>query len=209
MERGAYIVALHTQTFHPVHQRGTSKLAFCLFCQIDKISHMPGACRFLLSLVKEMLMGILAYQLMDIITGPMPASLFYDDQRLLYQGGGQLEHIHVTDGLRRLQCPATCEHGQLPQECLFRLAQQTPAPLHRTSYRLLARQDRPRVAGKQRKGLLQLLQDLLHLQDVHTRRGQLNGQRDAVHFAADIHHSLNIFLRQLKRRQDQRRAFGK
>ena len=76
--------------------------------------------------------------------------------------------------------------------------QQVPAPVDERLERLLARQGGPPAAGQQPEPVAQALEDLADGQDRHARRGQLDGQRDAVETLADLGHDRRIGGRQLE-----------
>src|SRR5262245_40882909 len=98
---------------------------------------MPVPNKLTVPRIDQLLVRVLAYDFMEAVTRLASLSLFHRNQRLIYQCAHQPQSIAIADCLRGLQRPATCEDGELPQEGLFWLAEQSPTPIHRSLQGLL------------------------------------------------------------------------
>jgi hypothetical protein len=94
-----------------------------------------------------------------------------------HQSGEQAEHIlrrdspPRADDLGGLQAPAAHEHREPSEDDLLRWREQLVAPVERGPHRLLATRRRPTAAHQQLECVVQPLEDLLHPERTHPRRG--------------------------------------
>ncbi len=70
------------------------------------------------------------------------------------------------------------------------------APVHGPAQRLLAFRKIPRAAGQQPQPALQSAQNCARRQDLHSRRRQLDGQRQTIQTRTNLHHCRRIVFPQ-------------
>jgi hypothetical protein len=115
-------------------------------------------------------------------------------QRLVDQPADAVQHVPlVLPGLcghlqRHLQAEAAAEDAQTSEHPLLRGAQQPMAPVECGAQGLLARRRQPAARGEQAQPVVQPVTQALQPQQRQPRRGQFDGQRDAVQPAADVEH---------------------
>ena len=90
------------------------------------------------------------------------------------------------DLLRRLQAEAADEDRQAPQEGLVAGREQVVAPLHRPLEGLVPGLTGAGPTGEEAEAVVEAGRDLLHAEGGGARRGQLDGEGDAVEAAADL-----------------------
>jgi hypothetical protein len=136
------------------------------------------------------------------------AGLGAQDEALVDQGGQGIEDldaeraIGIADRLGRLQRPAAHEHGQAPEQRLLGRREQVVAPGDGAAQRLVARRHVTCPAGQEAQALREARQDRLRLEQLHARRGQLDGQRQAVEPTADLRDRRRILVRGREVRSD-------
>ncbi len=127
--------------------------------------------------------------------------LLGDNERLAHEPSQQVEHVLGgqatigTDCLGRRKCPPAGEHRQAFKEASLRLAQQLVAPLECRGEGLLARPGRASTAGEETEALIEALGQLVNGERVDPRRGQLQGEWDAIQTAAYLDHGWRILWR--------------
>jgi len=82
--------------------------------------------------------------------------------------------------------PPGWEHRQAPEQLPFRIGQQLIAPVHGCFECPLPRDGCARAAREQPESILQPDVDLIHRQDRHACRGQLDRERNTIETAADL-----------------------
>ena len=90
-----------------------------------------------------------------------------------------------------LQVESTGEHRTPLQQRLLRVIEVVVGPRHRVAQRLVACQAAPR-AHQQPEPLIETITHLAGGHRRHPRGRQLDGQRDAVESAADLHYSVRL-----------------
>ena len=120
-----------------------------------------------------------------------------DDHALVDQPCDHFEHVvgvDVPDAcdhcLRRFEREGPGEHAEPAERPLLHGLEAVVAPPDRGGHRLLARHGRPRSAREQAEAVVELAADLGRIEVPAARRGELDGERDAVEPMADLERRL-------------------
>ena len=97
-----------------------------------------------------------------------------------------------TDGRRGVKRPTADEDRELAKERARRLVEEVEAPVDRGAEGLMARHRVLTAAAQHAKPLVQLFRELFGREQLHPRRGQLDGQRNSVNPPADFGHEGRI-----------------
>ncbi len=114
-----------------------------------------------------------------------PVSVVDTDDRLVDQVGEEVEHpgwvdaVIGGDGLGGIEREVG-HHGESPGDHLLVGREEVVAPRDRGFERLLAREGRPAPAGQEPKAVVERRLDAAGAHHPDPRRGELDGQRDAV-----------------------------
>ena len=96
------------------------------------------------------------------------------------------------DGLGRAEVEGGREHGQPPERELLVVGEQVVGPGHGRQERAVAFLGAARATGQQAEPLVEALGDLLRRHRPDPRRGELDGEGDAVEVAADLDDGLDV-----------------
>ena len=151
-------------------------------------SEVGGAHRGVLPGLDETLGGVLAS---DFEQPESARAWFGLQQRLVHQGGEQVENVEALDAVAGAHLPGgfeaetAGEHRQATQQRPLAVGEQVVAPLdHRLKRRLTGRH-RPGVPRQQAEIIPERRRDLGHGEHVDPGGGQLDGERDPVESLAD------------------------
>ena len=184
------VLQLHFQPFQPYFAFRPADTLHRLLGQahVPFQVAVPHRCLFLSCY--QLLARVLPHGLQEPVASTCLPAL-RDHERFGDQSRQEIQHLlrrHTVtgaDGLRRLQRPATGEHGQPAQEQALRLAQQVIAPVQRRAERLLARQGSAATAGQQAKAVVEPRPQLVERQRRESCGCQLDGERQAIQPPAD------------------------
>ena len=115
-----------------------------------------------------------------------------DHQRFVDQMPQQIEHeplidVFIADDLlRQFQSEAAGEHAEAAEHGLLVGGQQAVAPVECGAQRLVTPQLHARAAAQHVEHLVEPCVQAMHAEQRHARRGQFDGERNAVQSPADV-----------------------
>ena len=184
---------LHVQPTEPGRLVRSDDLRFGLSCERQQVIQMGAAdCRDFAGL-DEPVSRVLPDRLEEPVP-PLRARLVYDDQRLVYEPGQQVEDVAViyaaagTHLLGRFERPSTRKHRQPAEQSAFAVREQLVTPVHRGFEGTLPGDRRPPAAGEQPETIVEPVTDLSDREELHAGGGQLDGQWHTVQPPADVCH---------------------
>ncbi len=197
-QRGQQVVPLGGQPGDPPHLLGPAQVRLRLFGESQEARRVRPPDVLGGAVLGEPLLAVLPERLQHSIAGLGAGNRL--QQRLVGQGREQVGHLlrrHVragADPLGRVRADAAGEDRQpVGQPALGRL-QQVPAPRDDGPQRPVPGQRGAAAAGEQPEPVVQPVGDLLDRHRPHPGRGQLDGQRQPVQPAADLHHGTDGYL---------------
>ena len=147
--------------------------------------------RFPFSVLREFLERVGARRFQQAVSGGRPRGVD-DDERRVDERGNQFERGEFF-GVRLaadVECSVEREGAREDrdgaEETLPALVEQRVAPVERGGERALPRRIRVAAVAQQAKALVEASRDVADRERARLRRGELDGQRDAVQPAADV-----------------------
>ena len=157
----------------------------------------------------EPVVPVLAQRLQQAIARFAPHRLHHDE-RLVHEGRQDVEDAVVgTDRLDGIEREGPGEHGQPPKQRGLGRVEQRVAPVDGFAQRPVPRHGRSAGGDEQLEGVVEPSRDLLGREHAHSRRRQLDRQRNAVEPPTDLRDRGGVRVIERERGKDPARALEK
>ena len=162
----------------------------------------------------EALERVLPQRLEELVARGAVGSRLGHQHRLGHQLAERVEHVEAPDGLvgdHRLRGRGVERPDERPEAVehrAFHVTQERVRPVDGGAQRLVALDGSAAAPGEEPEPLVEQRRDLGGLEAGDAGGGELDGERDAVEPAADLHHGRRVGLVDVKRRCDGRGPFG-